>query len=51
MTAQPKTAIKPDKASKVTPMMAQFLGIKAEAGEEVLLFYRMGDFYLSLIHI
>ena len=45
MTAQPKTAIKPDKASKVTPMMAQILGIKAEAGEEVLLFYRMGDFY------
>jgi len=26
-------------------MMAQFLGIKAEAGAEVLLFYRMGDFY------
>jgi len=26
-------------------MMAQFLGIKAEAGPEVLLFYRMGDFY------
>jgi len=33
------------KAHKVTPMMAQFLGIKAEAGPEVLLFYRMGDFY------
>ena len=33
------------KASKVTPMMAQFLGIKAECGPEVLLFYRMGDFY------
>ena len=33
------------KASKVTPMMAQFLGIKAEVGEEALLFYRMGDFY------
>ena len=32
-------------AGKVTPMMAQFLGIKAEAGEEALLFYRMGDFY------
>ena len=32
-------------AGKVTPMMAQFLGIKAEAGPEVLLFYRMGDFY------
>ena len=26
-------------------MMAQFLGIKAEAGPDVLLFYRMGDFY------
>ena len=35
-----------DKAAhKVTPMMAQFLGIKAEAGPDVLLFYRMGDFY------
>lgn len=33
------------KAVKVTPMMAQFLGIKAEAGDDVLLFYRMGDFY------
>ena len=28
----------------VTPMMAQYLGIKAEA-REALLFYRMGDFY------
>jgi len=35
----------PKPAGKVTPMMAQFLGIKAEAGEEALLFYRMGDFY------
>ena len=26
-------------------MMAQYLGIKAECGPEVLLFYRMGDFY------
>ena len=26
-------------------MMAQFLNIKAECGPEVLLFYRMGDFY------
>jgi len=33
------------KATKVTPMMAQFLGIKAEAGPDILLFYRMGDFY------
>ncbi len=33
------------KAAKVTPMMAQFLAIKQEVGEEILLFYRMGDFY------
>ena len=33
------------KAARVTPMMAQYLGIKAECGPEVLLFYRMGDFY------
>ncbi len=26
-------------------MMAQYLGIKADCGPEVLLFYRMGDFY------
>ncbi len=46
MNAPANTSAKPDgKASKVTPMMAQFLGIKAEAGDEVLLFYRMGDFY------
>ena len=32
-------------AAKVTPMMAQFLGIKEGAGEDVILFYRMGDFY------
>lgn len=34
-----------DKATKVTPMMAQFLSIKADVGPEALLFYRMGDFY------
>lgn len=33
------------KATKVTPMMAQFLSIKADVGPEALLFYRMGDFY------
>ena len=33
------------KAHKVTPMMKQFLGIKAEAEPDVLLFFRMGDFY------
>jgi DNA mismatch repair protein MutS len=32
-------------AGKVTPMMAQFLAIKADVGPEALLFYRMGDFY------
>ncbi len=32
-------------AGKVTPMMAQFLSIKADVGPEALLFYRMGDFY------
>jgi len=28
-----------------TPLMAQYLEIKAEAGAETILFYRMGDFY------
>ena len=28
-----------------TPMIAQYLAIKREAGEDALLFYRMGDFY------
>ena len=35
----------PKVVTKVTPMMAQFLGLKAECGDEALLFYRMGDFY------
>jgi len=39
-----KTA-KPEKAHKLTPMMAQFLEIKEGVGPEALLFYRMGDFY------
>ncbi len=34
-----------DKLAKPTPMMAQFMTIKEQAGDEVLLFYRMGDFY------
>lgn len=42
MNAPAKTS---EKASKVTPMMAQFLTIKEQAGAEALLFYRMGDFY------
>jgi len=41
MTQPPKN----QKPSKLTPMMAQYLGIKQEAGPDVLLFYRMGDFY------
>jgi len=36
---------KSEKAHKLTPMMAQFLSIKAEVGPEALMFYRMGDFY------
>ena len=35
---------KPASASAATPMMAQYLDIKA-AHEDALLFYRMGDFY------
>ncbi len=42
MNAPAKT---PKISGKVTPMMEQFLTIKAEAGEDALLFYRMGDFY------
>ncbi|MGB0908256.1 MAG: DNA mismatch repair protein MutS [Maricaulaceae bacterium] len=33
------------KSTKTTPMMAQFLGIKEGVGPDILLFYRMGDFY------
>ncbi len=35
----------PAKAAKVTPMMAQFLTIKQDVGDDIILFYRMGDFY------
>ena len=44
----PQTNLKKDtqKAAKLTPMMAQFLEIKAGVGPEALLFYRMGDFCL-----
>ena len=42
MNAPTKTT---DKAQKLTPMMAQFMGIKEGVGPEALLFYRMGDFY------
>lgn len=46
MTADQKTATKPAamRGEKITPMMVQFLDIKA-AHEDFLLFYRMGDFY------
>src|SRR5215207_6660988 len=37
-------APKPVQDSRVTPMMAQFIEIKA-ANPDSLLFYRMGDFY------
>lgn len=40
----PKTATEASKANQHTPMMQQFLRIKAEY-PETLLFYRMGDFY------
>ena len=48
MTLEPSTSKAQKPAAlppKTTPMMVQFLGIKAEAGPDVLLFYRMGDFY------
>ncbi|WP_298916446.1 hypothetical protein [uncultured Algimonas sp.] len=32
-------------AAEPTPMMAQYLAIKDEAGADTLLLYRMGDFY------
>jgi hypothetical protein len=45
--AASKTAPKPmntDKNAEHTPMMQQYLGIKAEHPNQ-LVFYRMGDFY------
>ena len=43
--AAPEASLGPDAApDRVTPMMAQYLGIKAEH-PDALLFYRMGDFY------
>src|SRR3546814_3287739 len=36
--------LRPDAMSAPTPMMAQYLALKAEA-EDCLLFYRMGDFF------
>src|SRR5436305_9486158 len=40
----PESASVPDVPSRVTPMMEQYLEIKA-ANPGLLLFYRMGDFY------
>src|SRR6476659_1167623 len=49
MTIQPSMPVPPDaaqpaEAARVTPMMEQYLEIKA-ANPGLLLFYRMGDFY------
>ncbi len=44
MAAPAKTSSKTSKASGPTPMMQQFLMLKAQAGGS-LLFYRMGDFF------
>ncbi|NRR32815.1 DNA mismatch repair protein MutS [Oxalobacteraceae bacterium] len=41
-------AVKNSPTEKVTPMMAQYLGIKADY-PDMLVFYRMGDFY-ELFH-
>ncbi|MEO1013762.1 MAG: DNA mismatch repair protein MutS [Pseudomonadota bacterium] len=48
MTAQPIHSLAkdaPSAASAATPMMAQYLSLKATAPDGALLFYRMGDFY------
>ena len=42
--APSEPAATPEVAARVTPMMEQFLEIKA-ANPGLLLFYRMGDFY------
>src|SRR5688500_8265582 len=41
---QPLGRIAPEADTRLTPMMAQYLEIKA-ANPDCLLFYRMGDFY------
>ena len=52
MTIAPKeispAAVKASATEKITPMMAQYLGIKADY-PTMLVFYRMGDFY-ELFH-
>ncbi len=42
--ARPSPRLDPAEAARVTPMMAQYIEIKA-ANPDCLLFYRMGDFY------
>src|SRR5690242_18348442 len=42
--APPEPAATPEAPARVTPMMEQYVEIKA-ANPELLLFYRMGDFY------
>ena len=37
------------KQAKLTPMMAQYISVK-EHYQEMLLFYRMGDFYEMFFH-
>ncbi|MEB0140255.1 MULTISPECIES: DNA mismatch repair protein MutS [unclassified Undibacterium] len=44
MTDKKKSSATPDSEAKHTPMMLQYLGIKAEH-PDTLVFYRMGDFY------
>ncbi len=41
---QHRAIIDPEPVGKITPMMVQFIEIKA-ANPDCLLFYRMGDFY------
>jgi len=43
-----KNAVTKNPAEKITPMMAQYMGIK-EQHPDMLVFYRMGDFY-ELFH-
>src|ERR1700726_593150 len=42
--ARPITPIATDEVARITPMMEQYIEIKA-ANPDCLLFYRMGDFY------
>jgi len=44
MQNNPRTADNPDSIENHTPMMRQYLGLKAQH-PDMLVFYRMGDFY------